>query len=120
MSQHPIDTQYAIPKRSLEFRSVFISDVHLGFRGSSAQYLLDFLKSIDVDQLYLVGDIVDVWSLKRTCYWPQEHNNVVRLILSKAKRGDSSDLHPPAIMTKCFAITSATHSAFRRRSTTAH
>jgi len=75
------------PKRSLKYRSVFISDVHLGFRGSSAQYLLDFLKSVDTEYLYLVGDIIDVWSLKKSFHWPQEHNNVLRLILSKAKRG---------------------------------
>jgi len=75
------------PKRSLKFRSVFLSDVHLGFRGASAQYLLDFLKSIDTEYLYLVGDIVDVWSLKKSFYWPQEHNNVLRLVLSMAKRG---------------------------------
>jgi UDP-2,3-diacylglucosamine pyrophosphatase LpxH len=74
-------------KRSLKVRSVFISDVHLGFRGASAQYLLDFLKSVDAEYLYLVGDIVDIWSLKKNCYWPQEHNNVLRLLLSKAKRG---------------------------------
>ncbi len=78
---------HTLPKRSIKFRSVFISDVHLGFRGSSAQYLLDFLKSVDTKYLYLVGDIVDVWSLKRSFFWPQEHNNVLRLVLSMAKRG---------------------------------
>jgi UDP-2,3-diacylglucosamine pyrophosphatase LpxH len=66
---------------------VFLSDVHLGFRGTSAQYLTDFLKAIDTEYLYLVGDIVDVWSLKKSFYWPQEHNNVLRLVLSMAKRG---------------------------------
>lgn len=76
-----------VPKRSIKCRSVFISDVHLGFRGASAHYLLDFLKSIDTERLYLVGDIVDVWSLRKSFYWPQEHNNVVRLLLSMAKRG---------------------------------
>jgi UDP-2,3-diacylglucosamine pyrophosphatase LpxH len=75
------------PKRSLKYRSVFISDVHLGYRGCRANYLLDFLKSIDTEYLYLVGDIVDGWSLKKSLYWPQEHNNVLRLILSKAKHG---------------------------------
>ena len=74
-------------KRQLKFRSVFISDVHLGFRGCSAEYLLDFLKSIDTERLYLVGDIVDLWSLKKTFYWPQTHNNVIRVILGMAKRG---------------------------------
>ena len=75
------------PKRSLKFRSVFISDVHLGYRGCQANYLHDFLRSIDTEYLYLVGDIVDGWSLKKSLYWPQEHNNVLRLILSKAKQG---------------------------------
>lgn len=75
------------PKRSLKFRSVFISDVHLGYRGCQASYLHDFLKSIDTEYLYLVGDIVDGWSLNKSLYWPQEHNNVLRLILSKAKHG---------------------------------
>ncbi|MFL6577801.1 MAG: UDP-2,3-diacylglucosamine diphosphatase, partial [Povalibacter sp.] len=69
------------------FRSVFISDVHLGFRGCSAAYLLDFLRSIETENLYLVGDIVDVWSLKKSFFWPQEHNDVIRTILGKAKHG---------------------------------
>jgi UDP-2,3-diacylglucosamine pyrophosphatase LpxH len=77
----------SIPKRSIKCRSVFVSDVHLGFRSSSSHYLLDFLKSLDTEYLYLVGDIVDVWSLKKSFYWPQEHNNVLRLVLSMAKRG---------------------------------
>lgn len=75
------------PKRPLKLRSVFISDVHLGCRSAGVQYLHDFLKQVDTDYLYLVGDIVDIWSLKRSFYWPQEHNNVLRLILSKAKQG---------------------------------
>ena len=74
-------------KQILHFRTVFISDVHLGFRGCSAEYLLDFLKSIETDTLYLVGDIIDVWSLKKSFFWPQAHNNVIRTILGMAKRG---------------------------------
>jgi UDP-2,3-diacylglucosamine pyrophosphatase LpxH len=69
------------------FRSVFISDVHLGFRGCRAGYLLDFLRSIETENLYLVGDIIDLWSLKKSFFWPQEHNDVIRTILGKAKRG---------------------------------
>ena len=69
------------------FRSVFISEVHLGFRGCSASFLLDFLHSVETDTLYLVGDIIDVWSLKKSFFWPQEHNDVIRTILGKAKRG---------------------------------
>src|SRR5690348_3343218 len=74
-------------KPSLKVRSVFISDVHLGTRECSAEYLLDFLHSVECENLYLVGDIVDLWSLTRTLYWPQSHTNVVRTILGKAKRG---------------------------------
>jgi UDP-2,3-diacylglucosamine pyrophosphatase LpxH len=74
-------------KAPLKFRSVFISDIHLGFRGCSADYLLDFLHSIETDNLYLVGDIIDLWSLKKSFFWPQAHNNVIRTILGKAKRG---------------------------------
>jgi UDP-2,3-diacylglucosamine pyrophosphatase LpxH len=75
------------PKPVLRFRTVFISDVHLGFRGCSADYLLDFLRSIETDTLYLVGDIIDLWSLKKSFFWPQSHNNVIRTILYIAKRG---------------------------------
>jgi UDP-2,3-diacylglucosamine pyrophosphatase LpxH len=69
----------------LKVRTVWISDVHLGFRGCSAEMLLDFLHSIECETLYLVGDIVDVWNMKRGLYWPQAHNNVVRSLLGKAK-----------------------------------
>ena len=77
---------YQMPKSSARrFRTIWISDVHLGFRGCSADYLLEFLRSTECDYLYLVGDIVDFWQLKKKPYWPQEHNNVVRTILGKAK-----------------------------------
>jgi len=68
-------------------RSVFISDIHLGTRGCNAAALLDFLREVHTENLYLVGDVVDLWSLRKTFYWPQEHNNVVRTILGKAKHG---------------------------------
>ncbi|NJL18380.1 MAG: UDP-2,3-diacylglucosamine diphosphatase [Nitrospira sp.] len=71
----------------LSYRTVWISDVHLGFRGCSADHLLDFLHSVDCEFLYLVGDIIDVWEMKRRMYWPQSHNNVLRTILGKAKHG---------------------------------
>ena len=77
-----------IPPRSpLRMRSVFISDVHLGFRGCRASFLLDFLRNVECEQLYLVGDIIDLWSLERTFYWPQQHNDVIRTLLGKAKNG---------------------------------
>jgi UDP-2,3-diacylglucosamine pyrophosphatase LpxH len=74
-------------KPTFRFRTVFISDIHLGFRGCSAAYLLDFLRSIETETLYLVGDIIDIWSLRKSFFWPQAHNDVIRTILGKAKHG---------------------------------
>jgi len=66
-------------------RSIWISDVHLGFSGCSADHLLKFLRRMRCENLYLVGDIVDFWALKKRRYWSQDHNNVIRSILGKAK-----------------------------------
>lgn len=74
-----------VPKR--RFRTVFISDIHLGTRGCNAELLLDFLHSIECETLYLVGDIVDGWRLKKGWYWPDAHSEVVRRILKLAHRG---------------------------------
>ncbi|MEN9932846.1 MAG: hypothetical protein RIS17_1419 [Pseudomonadota bacterium] len=68
-------------------RTVWISDVHLGTPGCNADALLDFLKSIQPETLYLVGDIIDGWKLKRGWYWPQRHNDVVRRVLKMAAKG---------------------------------
>ncbi|MEP7311445.1 MAG: UDP-2,3-diacylglucosamine diphosphatase [Pseudomonadota bacterium] len=68
-------------------RSVFISDVHLGFRGCRAEALCDFLRSVRTDNLILVGDIFDLWSLKKSFFWPQSHSEVVRTILSRTRDG---------------------------------
>ena len=73
--------------RPRHYRAIFISDVHLGFPGCSARYLLDFLRSTTCDTLYLVGDIIDIWQMKRKLHWPQAHNDVVRTLLGKAKHG---------------------------------
>jgi UDP-2,3-diacylglucosamine pyrophosphatase LpxH len=81
-----MDTQ-AAPRPNLRFRTIFISDVHLGFKGCRAEFLLDFLRRVECQQIYLVGDIIDVWSLTRTFYWPQAHNDVIRTLLGKAKHG---------------------------------
>ena len=69
------------------FRTLFISDVHLGARGSQADRLLDFLRAHDADTIYLVGDIVDGWALKSSWYWPQSHNDFVQKMLRKARKG---------------------------------
>jgi UDP-2,3-diacylglucosamine pyrophosphatase LpxH len=71
----------------LRLRTVFISDIHLGFKGCSAELLLDFLHRVEMETLFLVGDIIDMWSMEKSMFWPQSHNNVLRTILGKAKRG---------------------------------
>lgn len=68
-------------------RAIFISDTHLGTRGCRADYLLDFLRHHEADTLYLVGDVIDGWSLRRGFYWPQSHNDVVQKVLRKARKG---------------------------------
>jgi UDP-2,3-diacylglucosamine pyrophosphatase LpxH len=73
--------------KPLRFRTIFISDVHLGTSGCQAKRLLEFLKATESDKLYLVGDIVDGWQLKRRWYWHQTHNDVVQLVMKKAKKG---------------------------------
>lgn len=62
------------------YRSVFLSDIHLGTRGCQAELLLDFLRHVTCEKLYLVGDIVDGWKMKSGLYWPQSHNDVVQKI----------------------------------------
>lgn len=66
---------------------MWISDIHLGTPGCQANHLLDFLRSFDCETLYLVGDIVDGWQLRRSWYWQQSHNDVVQKLLRKARRG---------------------------------
>ncbi len=71
----------------MRYRSLWVSDVHLGRPGCQAELLADFLHRHDCERLYLVGDIIDGWKLRQNWYWPQSHANVVREILSKAERG---------------------------------
>ena len=70
-----------------KYRSIFISDLHLGFRGCQADRLLDFLVHTESDFLYLAGDIFDGWEMKKRPYWPPEHQEVVKMILHKAANG---------------------------------
>lgn len=69
------------------FRSLFISDVHLGTKGAQVDALLEFLKHHDADTIYLVGDIVDGWRLKKAWLWPQSHNDLVQKLLRKGRKG---------------------------------
>jgi UDP-2,3-diacylglucosamine pyrophosphatase LpxH len=68
------------------YKSIFISDIHLGSKGCKAELLCEFLKENTCENLYLVGDIIDGWRLQRKYYWPQSHTNVIRRILTAAKR----------------------------------
>jgi len=74
-------------KPILKFRSIFISDIHLGTKGSQTDMLLDFLKNTESKHLYLVGDIIDGWRMKRSWYWDQKHNDVIQKLLRKARKG---------------------------------
>lgn len=69
------------------YRTCWISDVHLGTRGSKAAALLEFIREHEFEKLYLVGDIVDIWALRRGIYWPQEHNDVIQKLLRKSRKG---------------------------------
>ena len=75
------------PRQRLRFRTIFISDTHLGTPGCNADLLFDFLKSVDCETLFLVGDIIDGWRLKRGWFWPTRHNDIVRCVLKMAKKG---------------------------------
>lgn len=68
-------------------RTAWISDIHLGTRGANAGALLDFLRDYDSEVLYVVGDLIDIWQLRRGIYWPQQHNDIIQKILRKARKG---------------------------------
>lgn len=80
-------TETFMPHQPFEVRTVWISDTHLGFAGANAETLQRFLRSVRCEQLYLVGDIIDFWALRKKRHWPQSHNNILRTILGMAKHG---------------------------------
>jgi len=69
------------------YRALFISDLHLGTKACQAEAFLDFLRCHDASHIYLIGDIVDFWRIKRGIYWPQSHNDVLQKLLRKARKG---------------------------------
>lgn len=69
------------------YRTIWISDLHLGSAQCQADVLLDFLKHNESEKLYLVGDIIDFWSLSKKMYWPRDHNTVIQKVLRKARHG---------------------------------
>ena len=82
-----IDPTQDAPQPPLHYRTVWISDLHLGTPGCQADALLDFLRDHECDTLYLVGDIIDGWQLRRRWHWPQAHNDVVQKLLRKVRKG---------------------------------
>ena len=75
------------PQEIKRFRSIWISDIHLGLRDAQTGPLLDFLKRTESEYLYLLGDVIDIWKLRRRAYWPHENNEIVQLFLKKASDG---------------------------------
>ncbi len=84
---HDHDAGHDFAPTARRVRTIFISDIHLGTAGCQAQALLDFMKMHPSDYLYLVGDIVDGWQLRRKWFWPQSHNDVVQKLLRRARKG---------------------------------
>ncbi len=78
------DPTIATPYRH---RTAWISDLHLGSKGCNAEAILSFLRLYDFETLYLVGDLIDIWKLRRGIYWPQSHSNVIQKILRKGRKG---------------------------------
>ena len=70
-----------------QVRTIFLSDIHLGTRACQAGQLLSFLRNYDAEYVYLLGDIIDFWSLGRTIYWPAEHNTFIQKMLKRARHG---------------------------------
>ena len=83
--QHPLP--HAGKPEPLRFRTIWLSDIHLGTSGCQAARLLEFLQNTESETLYLVGDIIDGWQLRRRWFWDQKHNNIVQNVLKKAKKG---------------------------------
>lgn len=86
-AQDPEDPDNHPAPGGMRVRSLFISDLHLGTPGCQAEALLAFLKAYPSERLYLLGDIIDGWQLRRRWYWPQSHNDVVQKILKRARKG---------------------------------
>lgn len=75
------------PGLPTRYRAIWISDFHIGTRRAQTGMLLDFLKYTESDTLYLVGDIIDNWSMQKTWFWDQGHNDVIQKLLRKARKG---------------------------------
>ena len=98
----------------LRTRSVFISDIHLGFKGCSADLLLDFLHHVEMDYLFLVGDIIDVWSMKKTMYWPPSAQQRAAHDFGQSRSGARKSFSCPATTMKSSAISTVPSSETSR------
>jgi len=87
LSDRPEPPPPAPREERRRYRTIWISDLHLGTRGCNAAMLIDFLDSTDSETIYLVGDIIDGWRLRRSWYWPALHNDVVWRVMKRARRG---------------------------------
>ncbi len=81
----PNDLGTISPDNPLKLRTIWLSDIHLGNNGCQVEFLLHFLRCTEAQHLFLVGDIIDMWSMQRRLYWPQKHNNAIRSFLGKTK-----------------------------------
>ncbi len=84
---NPLDIDGEEEVKTTGYRTLWISDLHLGTPGCQAAALLDFLRRTECETLFLVGDIIDGWQLRRQWYWPQAHNDVIQKLLRKARKG---------------------------------
>lgn len=73
--------------KTIKCRTLWLSDIHLGTKDCKAGVLLDFLREYDAEKIYLVGDVIDGWSLRRQWYWPPSHSTVIQKILRKSRKG---------------------------------
>jgi UDP-2,3-diacylglucosamine pyrophosphatase LpxH len=87
LAEEPDEPPPGVGGQRMRVRTVWISDLHLGTPGCQAEALLDFLRAVECETLFLVGDIIDGWQLRRSWYWPQSHNDVVQKLLRKARKG---------------------------------
>lgn len=77
------------------YPAIWISDIHLGYRQCKAEFLLDFLKTVSCDRLYLVGDVIDMWAMKRSFYWPKSHYEVLKKLIKIAQKGKTQVIYIP-------------------------
>jgi UDP-2,3-diacylglucosamine pyrophosphatase LpxH len=78
----------------IKVRAIFISDIHLGTRGCQAERLLEFLKAHEAEYLYLLGDIIDFWAMRRGIHWSPMQNTVIQKVLRRARHGEKVILVP--------------------------